>query len=95
MNHPGLRTDLKNKLFGQHIASRIVLNAVTGFMNDGDPKKPLVLSLHGPTGTGKNFISQIIAENIYKKGMKSKFVHVFISTYHFPHGSQIDSYKVR
>ncbi|KAG7215342.1 hypothetical protein INR49_022579 [Caranx melampygus] len=54
-------------------------------MSDDDPKKPLVLSLHGPTGTGKNFISQMIAENIYKDGSKSHFVHVFISTFHFPH----------
>ncbi len=64
-------------------------------MTNKNPKKPLVLSLHGPTGTGKNFISQLIAKNIYKEGMSSKFVHVFASELHFPHSSQMETYKVR
>uniref|UniRef100_A0A4W6F1Y8 Torsin n=1 Tax=Lates calcarifer TaxID=8187 RepID=A0A4W6F1Y8_LATCA len=89
----GLQVDLENKLFGQHIASRIILKAVNGFMSNSNPKKPLVLSLHGWTGTGKNFVSQLIAENIYREGMDSSFVHVFTSTLHFPHKSQIDTYK--
>ncbi|XP_029921718.1 torsin family 1 isoform X2 [Myripristis murdjan] len=92
-NATGLKVDLEQKLFGQHIASRIVLKALTGFMNNAQPKKPLVLSLHGSTGTGKNFVSQIIAENIYKEGMDSSFVHVFTSELHFPHASKIDTYK--
>ncbi|XP_071322749.1 torsin-1A-like isoform X1 [Trachinotus anak] len=92
-NAEGLRADLESKLFGQHIASRVILKAVNGFMSDDNPQKPLVLSLHGRSGTGKNFVSRLIAENIYKEGMDSSFVHVFIATYHFPHKSQIDSYK--
>lgn len=63
-------------------------------MKDNNPKKPLVLSLHGPTGTGKNFVSQLIADNVYKKGYHSKFVHVFSATHHFPHRSEIVTYKV-
>ncbi|XP_029025406.1 torsin-1A-like isoform X2 [Betta splendens] len=92
-NLTGLETDLENKLFGQHIASRIILKAVSGFMGNENPKKPLVLSLHGWTGTGKNFVSKLIAENIYKEGMDSSFVHVFTSTLHFPHPSQYLTYK--
>ncbi|XP_054908670.1 torsin-1A-like [Poeciliopsis prolifica] len=88
-----LQTDLENKLFGQHIASRIILKAVDGFMNNRNPKKPLVLSLHGWTGTGKNLVSQIIAESIYTKGLKSRFVHLFTSTFHFPHKDLINLYK--
>ncbi|XP_071384229.1 torsin-1A-like [Centroberyx affinis] len=94
-NATGLETDLERRLFGQHIASRIILKAVTGFMNDDDPKKPLVLSLHGWIGTGKNFVSQMIAENIYKEGMESSFVHVFTSVLHFQHPSQIETYKTQ
>ncbi|XP_071768135.1 torsin-1A isoform X1 [Centroberyx gerrardi] len=94
-NRSGLETDLERKLFGQHIASRIILKAVTGFMNNENPKKPLVLSLHGWTGTGKNFVSQMIAENIYKEGMDSSFVHVFTSELHFPHASRIETYKTQ
>ncbi|XP_042365105.1 torsin family 1 isoform X2 [Plectropomus leopardus] len=92
-NKTGLKADLENKLFGQHIASPIILRAVNGFMSNDNPKKPLVLSLHGPSGTGKNFVSKLIAENIYKEGMDSSFVHVFTSEFHFPHSTKIDTYK--
>ncbi|CAB1318816.1 unnamed protein product, partial [Coregonus sp. 'balchen'] len=62
-------------------------------MNNKNPKKPLVLSLHGSTGTGKNFASELIAENIYKEGMASSFIHQFVSTVHFPHQRKIENYK--
>ncbi|XP_060916711.1 torsin family 1 isoform X1 [Labrus mixtus] len=94
-NRTGLEADLERKLFGQHIASRIILKAVNGFMSNENPKKPLVLSLHGWTGTGKNFASQLIAENIYKEGMTSSFVHVFTAELHFPHASHFDTYKTQ
>nr|XP_040053236.1 torsin-1A-like [Gasterosteus aculeatus aculeatus] len=92
-NATGLQLDLQTKLFRQHIASRVILKAVTGFMSNDNPKKPLVLSLHGPSGTGKSFVSQLIADNIYKEGMDSSFVHVFTSELHFPHSSHLDTYK--
>lgn len=94
-NSTGLKEDLEEKLFGQHIASRIILKAVNGFMTNNNPKKPLVLSLHGWTGTGKNFVSQLIADNIYKEGMDSSFVHIFTSELHFPHSSQLETYKTQ
>ncbi|KAI4816322.1 hypothetical protein KUCAC02_008649 [Chaenocephalus aceratus] len=93
LNKTGLKVDLDRKLFGQHIASRIILKAVSGFMSNDNPKKPLVLSLHGWTGTGKNFVSQLIADNVYKEGMDSSFVHIFTSELHFPHASQLETYK--
>lgn len=64
-------------------------------MKDDNPKKPLVLSLHGPTGTGKNFVSQLIADNVYKKGYHSRFVHVLSAALQFPHRSEIATYNVR
>ncbi|RVE66029.1 hypothetical protein OJAV_G00122530 [Oryzias javanicus] len=89
----GLKTDLENKLFGQHLASRIILRAVNEFMSNDNPEKPLVLSLHGPPGTGKNFVSKLIAQNLYKEGMKSKNVHFFSPYHHFPRQIQISTYK--
>ncbi|XP_051537373.1 torsin-1A-like [Myxocyprinus asiaticus] len=94
-NATGLKHDLDTRLFGQHVATQVILKAVTGFMSSENPKKPLVLSLHGWTGTGKNFVSQLIAENIYHKGMSSSFVHLFTATAHFPHEKHIDSYKTQ
>uniref|UniRef100_A0A672QM81 Torsin-1A-like n=1 Tax=Sinocyclocheilus grahami TaxID=75366 RepID=A0A672QM81_SINGR len=84
-----LEKDLRKSLFGQHIAVDTVLKAVSWFMKDPDPPKPLVLSFHGPTGVGKNYISKIIARNIYKVGLKSNHVHIFISDYHFPHKEEL------
>ncbi|KAK2827540.1 hypothetical protein Q7C36_018466 [Tachysurus vachellii] len=92
-NKTGLEADLQSKLFGQHVASRVVLKAVSGFMNNENPKKPLVLSLHGWTGTGKNFVSQLIANNIYQRGMSSGFVHLFTATAHFQHEAELEVYK--
>ncbi|XP_030210193.1 torsin-1A-like isoform X2 [Gadus morhua] len=89
----GLEADLGRNLFGQHIASEVIVNAVTGFMNNDNPKKPLVLSFHGTAGTGKTLASQLIVKNIYKKGMDSRFVHFFNSVINFPHASQVETYK--
>ncbi|XP_018419015.1 PREDICTED: torsin-1A-like [Nanorana parkeri] len=87
------KEDLNNKLFGQHLAQDVIFRAVTGFMKNENPQKPLALSLHGGTGIGKNFISKIIAENIHQKGMSSKYVHLFESTMHFPHNNLVPLYK--
>uniref|UniRef100_A0A671GA03 Torsin-1A n=1 Tax=Rhinolophus ferrumequinum TaxID=59479 RepID=A0A671GA03_RHIFE len=88
-----LQKDLDSKLFGQHLAKKVILNAVSAFISNPKPKKPLTLSLHGWTGTGKNFVSKIIAENIYEGGLNSNFVHLFVATLHFPHASNITLYK--
>ncbi|CAH2315972.1 torsin-1A [Pelobates cultripes] len=92
-NATALEADLNKKIFGQHLANNIILRALNGFFSNPNPKKPLALSLHGWTGTGKNFISKIIADNMYPLGMESKFIHLFISTLHFPHDSKIQLYK--
>ncbi|KAK7129283.1 hypothetical protein R3I94_017482 [Phoxinus phoxinus] len=80
-----LKGDLNKSLYGQHIVSDVVFKAVSSFMTDRNPNKPLVLSFHGTSGTGKNHVAKIIAGNIYKKGEDSKHVHMFISELHFPH----------
>ncbi|NWU71880.1 TOR1A protein, partial [Pterocles burchelli] len=88
-----LQEDLDKKLFGQHLVNKVIVKAVRGFLNNSNAKKPLALSLHGWTGTGKNFVSKIVAESIYKRGLQSKFVHQFVATLHFPHAHSINLYK--
>lgn len=90
-----LKQELEEKLFGQHLATEVILKALTGFRNNKNSKKPLTLSLHGWAGTGKNFVSQIVAENLHSKGLKSNFVHLFVSTLHFPHEQHIKVYQAR
>ncbi|XP_044309057.1 torsin-1A-like [Varanus komodoensis] len=88
-----LQEDLEKKLFGQHLVTKVIVKAVAGFLNNSKPKKPLTLSLHGWTGTGKNFVSKIVAESVYKEGLHSKYVHQFVSTLHFPHQQNVTQYK--
>lgn len=88
-----LQESLDRRLFGQHLVSKVVVRAVRGFLSNAQAKKPLALSLHGWTGTGKNFVSKIIAESIYKRGLKSNYVHQFVATLHFPHAHSINLYK--
>ncbi|KAB0407127.1 hypothetical protein E2I00_004283, partial [Balaenoptera physalus] len=38
---------------------------------------------------------QIAAENLHPKGLKSGFVHLFVSTLHFPHEQHIKLYQAR
>ena len=70
-----LQNLLSEHLVGQHIAQDLVVRAVRGharlraklrlminqkyLSRNPSPSKPLVLSMHGWTGSGKNFISQV------------------------------------
>lgn len=90
----GLAKDLQTKLHGQHLAQCVVLKAIQGFINNPESNKPLTLSFHGWSGTGKNFVARIIADNLYREGVKSECVRLFIAPFHFPHARLVDTYKV-
>lgn len=90
-DYDGVKRSLEDNLFGQHLVHSVVYASLHGHANN-QPVKPLVLSFHGTTGTGKNYVSQWIAKNWFKKGMDSKFVHVYSGTKDFPLKSQINSY---
>ncbi|XP_065673113.1 torsin-1A-like [Hydra vulgaris] len=87
-----LENELSSKVFGQHLVKNLVVNAVKNHINNTSPSSPLVMSFHGPTGSGKNYVSEIIANSIYKKGKKSNFVHHIVASKRFPHKSE--SYQI-
>ncbi|KAJ8376988.1 hypothetical protein SKAU_G00075680 [Synaphobranchus kaupii] len=89
------RRDDRVAFDSQHLASEVILKAVTGFMEDDNPSKPLVLSLHGSSGTGKNLVAKIIAKNLFEGGDLSTQVHLFIASYHFRHSANVDTYKAQ
>jgi len=89
-----LEHDFATVLHGQHLVSNTVVRYIRGHLHDQNPSKALVLSFHGCTGCGKNFVSKIIANNLFKLGMKSSFVHLYVSSYHFPHEDSVELYKV-
>ncbi len=85
---------LNKQLYGQHLVRNTVVAAIRGHLDNPDPPHPLVISFHGPTGTGKNYVSKLVAGSLYKEGLKSKYVHLKIATRHFPHREDINKYKV-
>lgn len=91
----GLESDLRVRLHGQHLASKLVLEAVKGYLEMPQVGKALALSFHGWSGTGKNFVARMLVDNLYRDGMRSDCVKMFISTFHFPHPKYVDLYKVR
>ncbi|NXD26527.1 TOR3A protein, partial [Spelaeornis formosus] len=94
-NITGLEADLSGQLHGQHLAKEVVLRAVQGFLQSPQPQKALVLSFHGWSGTGKNFVARMMASHLYRDGLKSDCVRVFVSLLHFPHHNYVDSYKAQ
>ncbi|XP_004269848.1 torsin-3A isoform X1 [Orcinus orca] len=92
-NFTGLEADLRVRLHGQHLARELVLTAARGYLELPQPDKALALSFHGWSGTGKNFVARMLAENLYRDGLRSDCVKVFIATLHFPHHKYVDLYQ--
>lgn len=89
-----LTNKFKDHLFGQHIVQeKIPLALENHFNNLQSSKKPLVISFHGTPGTGKNFVSDMIIESVYPKGLESSFVHRYFGSMNFPDKSKITQYK--
>ena len=84
-----------NDLHGQHLVRDITMKSLRGHLQNPNPQKALVLSFHGLTGNGKNYVSKAIAESLYKKGLKSQYAHLFAVTSSFPHESKTAMYSVR
>lgn len=84
MDIADLKKDYADNVFGQHLVALVVLKAVPDFVNNTNPKKPLVLSFHGWTGGGKNHVSHILVRNIYPSlDQRKKCVQLFDVTHHF------------
>ncbi|KAM3966757.1 torsin family member [Aphomia sociella] len=76
-----LKQSFAQKMFGQPLVNELIniLSAHKAAVYDKSVpnKKALVISLHGLSGVGKNYAASLIAEALYKKGMKSKYVKLF------------------
>ncbi|XP_063283355.1 torsin-3A [Pelobates fuscus] len=94
-NLTGLQWDLSTRVHGQHLAKDLIVTSFQDFLEDSGPKKPLILSFHGWTGTGKNLVARIIAENLYEDGQRNRCIRIFFPQLHFPHASHLEVYKVQ
>ncbi|KAL4623128.1 torsin-2A-like [Arapaima gigas] len=90
----GLEWDLYRNLYGQHLAQDVVSEAVGDFLQKENPERPLALSFHGASGTGKTLVSSMVGRHLYGTAMSSPYIHQFIPTLHFPRLDQVQHYKL-
>jgi hypothetical protein len=89
-----LEDSLNKHIYGQHLVKDIVINALKSHWDSTHhPQKALTLSFHGWPGSGKNYVTRFIVENLYKLGSKSSFVHHFIGRIHFPLEDHVAKYQ--
>ncbi|XP_029943655.1 torsin-2A-like [Salarias fasciatus] len=92
-NIRGLEWDLYKNVFGQHLAQDVVSEEVARFLANKSPDRPLVLSFHGSSGTGKTLVSSMLANHLYGSAMSSPYVHQFVPTLHFPSPHLVHEYR--
>ncbi|XP_040899131.1 prosalusin [Toxotes jaculatrix] len=88
-----LEWDLYKNVYGQHLAQDIVSEEVARFLQNKSPDRPLVLSFHGSSGTGKTMVSSMLGNHLYGSAMSSPYVHQFIPTLHFPLPRRVSEYR--
>lgn len=86
---------MATNLVGQPLVRQQVMKGVREFLENRNPVKPLVMSFHGSTGTGKTYVSSMLVRYLFQGGLQSPYVHQFSPIVHFPHAEQIEQYKVR
>uniref|UniRef100_A0A0K0DF72 Torsin-like protein n=1 Tax=Angiostrongylus cantonensis TaxID=6313 RepID=A0A0K0DF72_ANGCA len=92
--NPKLHRDLHELVYGQHLVLDVVENSVRAHWTNELTKKPLVMSFHGFTGSGKNYVAEIVANSTFRNGMRSNFVHHIVATSEYPDKHKINEYKV-
>ncbi|XP_063754165.1 prosalusin [Eleginops maclovinus] len=88
-----LEWDLYKNVYGQHLAQDIVSEEVAKFLKNKNPDRPLVLSFHGSSGTGKTMVSSMMGNHLYGSAMSSPYVHQFVPTLHFPLPDRVKQYR--
>ena len=71
---------------------QILINAIGNHWSDQDSRAPLTMMFHGPTGTGKNHITRMLAHSMFNLGSDSRLVHYYSSGFHFQDHSKVADY---
>ena len=83
---------LERDVYGQHIAIQMVHKAVSDHI-ENNSTKPLVMSFHGWTGTGKTYVSKKIVDSMFSRKDSSSFVHLLNCQSHFSDKSKVTEYS--
>lgn len=78
-----LLDDLKTKVYGQPLITSRIYKSLKAHMTTENPTRPLVMYFSGWTGTGKTYVARMIAQNLFREGMKSKFVKYISASFFF------------
>lgn len=82
---------LNSDVIGQHIAVSHARWAVKGHLDESEPQHALSIIFLGSTGTGKNFVSNVIASALF--GQSREYVHYFSGRLDFPLESKVQIYR--
>ncbi|XP_043275051.1 torsin-1A-like [Venturia canescens] len=93
VNTEDLGRNFRKHLHGQQVAATTVLRALIGYKNTKEPPKALVMSFHGLPGSGKNYVTNMIAASFFKEGPNSKYYHFFNGRSYAPVEARIEAYK--
>ena len=87
-----LHSVIKTDLYGQHIASQIISVELKKYFSEyfasESATRPLVLSLHGWPGVGKNYVTRLIG-----KSLPATSVTKFLIALHFVHDTDSKKYS--
>lgn len=79
----GLEKTLKRELFGQHEVTERLLGHLHDYLSTYVHNKPLVLSLHGPTGVGKSHVGRLLAQH-FRSVVGEELVMQYFVLHHCP-----------
>ncbi|KAL1266105.1 hypothetical protein QQF64_001780 [Cirrhinus molitorella] len=79
----GLEKTLKREVFGQQEVAESLLNHLHDYLSTYVHNKPLVLSLHGPTGVGKSHVGRLLAQH-FRSVVGEDLVMQYFVLHHCP-----------
>ncbi|XP_043087585.1 torsin-4A [Puntigrus tetrazona] len=79
----GLEKTLKREVFGQQEVAESLLGHLQDYLSTYVHNKPLVLSLHGPTGVGKSHLGRLLAQH-FRSVVGDDLVMQYFVLHHCP-----------
>ncbi|XP_067289420.1 torsin-4A [Pseudorasbora parva] len=79
----GLEKTLKREVFGQQEVTERLLGHLHDYLSTYVHNKPLVLSLHGPTGVGKSHVGRLLAQH-FRSVVGDELVMQYFVLHHCP-----------
>lgn len=79
----GLEKTIKREVFGQQDVTERLLGHLHDYLSTYVHNKPLVLSLHGPTGVGKSHVGRLLAQH-FRSVVGDELVMQYFVLHHCP-----------